>query len=166
MTPDLFPDARVDPTVDADRRYTTRQTMDLCMRLAKVDGWNLDVAADEESHWAPNWFDVQTDGLKQGWYGNVWCNPPYSDIGPWVRKAWWELENGLVGTIAMLLPANRTEQPFWQEHVEPFRDDPRRWNLRTHFLPTRVRFGHPGNRDGIGAGSPKFGCVLLVWRRP
>lgn len=26
------------------------------------------------------------------------------------------------------------------------------------------RYGHPGNREGVGVGSPAFGSVLLVWR--
>ena len=172
---DMFPEARVDPTTDLDRRYTTRETMDLCMRLAGVDAWDLDVAADEESHWAPWWFDVRADGLKQRWHGRVWCNPPYSDVGPWVLKAWQQAPD--CDVVAMLLPANRTEQPFWSEYVEPVRDGrrppsghrftllAREAKLTTHFLPTRVKFGHPGNRDAVGVGSPPFGGVLLVWRR-
>lgn len=189
---DMFPEARVDPTVDLDRRYTTRETMDLCMRLAGVDGWDLDVAADDESHWAPTWFDVRADGLKQPWRGRVWCNPPYSDIVPWVGKAWTSMaEQRGPDLIAMLLPCNRTEQSWWQELVEAVRDGWSReqdgtwavastrtapasspiseaqWfaRLSTHFLPGRVKYGHPGNRNGVGVGSPPFGCVLLVWRR-
>ncbi len=38
-------------------------------------------------------------------------------------------------------------------------------SLMTHFLPGRTRFGHPGNVEGVGVGSPPFGCVLLVFRR-
>lgn len=196
----MFPETRVDPGLDLDRRYTTRETMDLCMRLAGVDAWDLDVAADEESHWAPRWYcgtagEVTAaaceqglagfDGLNMPWDGpRVWCNPPYSDIEPWVRKAWNEVLLGECSVVAMLLPATRTEQPWWQEHVEQLRDGAadRNWNrmhthgdvrfsslsprLTTHFLPGRVKFGHPGNRDAVGVGSPPFGCVLLVWRRP
>jgi hypothetical protein len=138
------------------------------MAIAGVDGWDVDVAADEESHWAPNWSDVQTDGLKQCWRGRVWCNPPYSDIGPWVRKAWKEWLSGRCSVIAMLLPANRTDQKWWQEDVEPARDGrslPGQ-GLEVHFLPGRIRFGHPGNPKGFAVGSPPFGCCLLVWRRP
>lgn len=167
---DLFPEAKVDPVVDLDRRYTTRETMDLCTRLAGVDGWDLDVAADEESHWAPRWFGVEQDGLAQHWHGRVWCNPPYSDIKPWVEKAWDEMLLGRCPVVAMLVPATRTEQPWWQVHVEGARDccDPTSGEvtLHTHFLPGRIKFGHPGNRDAVGVGSPPFGCVLLVWRRP
>lgn len=174
MTPDLFPETRVDPGLDIDRRYTTRETMDLCMRLAGVDAWDLDVAADDESHWAPEWFDVQADGLKQPWHGCVWCNPPYSNIEPWVTKAWSEMQmRANADVIAMLLPCNRTEQPWWFNWVERRRDGRNRVEdingervlLTTHFLPGRVKFGHPGNRDAVGVGSPPFGCVLLVWRR-
>lgn len=167
-TIDAFPEARVDPGLDLDRRYTTRETMDLCMRLAGVDAWDLDVAADDESHWAPRWFDAQQNGLDQHWSGRVWCNPPYSDIEPWVQKAWLSLHwpNGAsVDVVAMLLPANRTEQPWWQHLVENQRDGRNAGMLKTYFLPGRVKFGHPGNRDAVGVGSPPFGCVLLVWRR-
>lgn len=158
---DAFPEAAVDPTVDGDRRYTTRETMDLCMRLAEVQGWDLDVAADEESHWAASWYTTESNGLLQQWRGRVWCNPPFSDIAPWVAKAWTAYRDCEV--VAMLLPANRTEQPWWQEDVEPWRDKPG-GQLSVRFLPGRVKFGHPGNPKGVGVGSPPFGCVLLIWR--
>ncbi len=166
MNGDMFPETVVDPAEDPDRRYTTRETMDLCMKHAGVDGWDLDVAADEESHWAKRWFGIEQDGLRQVWGGRTWCNPPYSDIGPWLEKAWGSWVNGRCEVIAMLLPANRTEQPWWQKWIEPHRD--RRpiagGNFDTHFLPSRISYGHPGNRDGIGVGSPPFASVLLVWR--
>lgn len=204
MTDDLFPEARVDPTEDLDRRYTTRKTLDLCQRLAGVTGWDLDVAADEESYVSPRFYDVQRDGLKCSWLPgippatmrdgslprggrgkrwSVWCNPPYSDIEPWVERAWdfaREVDCRFDWTVSMLLPCNRTEQPWWQNLVEPYRDRGCldgtqrgggpivQWgalSLSTHFLPGRVKFGHPGNRDAVGVGSPPFGCVLLVWRR-
>lgn len=161
MTGDLFPEARVDPTVDPDKRYTTAETMAWCKERAGVPVWDLDVAADEESHWSGIWYDIERNGLVREWSGRVWCNPPYSDIEPWVKKAWLEYRRGDCDVIAMLLPANRTEQPWWQDLVEDQRD--MGLGLRTHFLPGRVRFGHPGNPKGHGVGSPPFGCVLLVW---
>ena len=161
--------------LEQDERYTTRETMAWCERMAGVDAWDLDVAACEESHKAPAFFTVSQDGLAQCWgRGNVWCNPPYSDIAPWVSKAWAEMADSRgPKTIAMLIPASRTEQRWWHDDVEKWRDlgdDANRWRwdhceFFTRFLPGRTRFGHPGNPEGVGVGSPPFGCVLLVWRR-
>lgn len=90
----------------------------------------------------------------------MWCNPPFSDIAPWVRKAWSEFDASL--GIVMLLPANRTEQSWWQEMVEPYRD--RQGSpLRVEFLPGRMRFLRRGQSQ-IGPNErPPFGCCLLIW---
>ncbi len=151
-------------SLEQDERYTTRETMAWCASKAGVAMWDLDVAACEESHKADVFYSVVTDGLVHPWFGRTWCNPPYSDIAPWVAKAWREMESAPgPSVIAMLIPASRTEQSWWQTSVEAKRD--RGSSFTTHFLPGRTRFGHPGNPEGVGVGSPPFGCVLLVWRR-
>lgn len=64
----------------------------------------------------------------------------------------------------MLLPANRTEQGWWQDVIEWRRK--LGW-IETRFLAGRLRFETPdhdytkqpkGNR-------PPFGVVLVIWRR-
>lgn len=124
--------------------------------------FTVDVAASDRNAKVDRHFDREQDGLAQSWAGErVWCNPPYSDIRPWVEKAWAEDQAPL---IAMLLPANRTEQGWWQNLVEPYRDrsgSP----LTTEFIRGRLRFLAPG-ADTIGPDErPPFGCVLLVWNR-
>lgn len=168
---DLFPEVKPPPELeDGDQRFTTRETDEWCRRVAGVEAWDLDVAACDESHLAERYFTKERDGLMQSWSGRVWCNPPFSDIEPWVRKATYEVLSGHVEVVAMLLPASRTEQAWWQDCVEPFRDGRSRPGvpsyITTYFLKSRTRFGLPGNREGVGVGSPPFGCVLLVWRRP
>ena len=166
---DMFPEHAAPVELqDGDQRFTLREDDLWCRAKAKVDAWDLDVAACDESHLAERYFRKEEDGLTKKWEGRVWCNPPFSDIAPWVGKAWREFNEARAITIAMLLPASRTEQPWWQSGVEAYRDG--RAELlggvfATHFLPGRTRFGHPGNRDGIGVGLPPFGCVLLVWRK-
>lgn len=177
-TVDAFPETRVDPDLWPDKKYTTPETMHLCMGIAGVNRWCVDVAADKESHWAEVWYGIVANGLAQPWFGSVWCNPPFSDIEPWVKRAWQAMTlprttHNDADLVAMLLPANRTEQPWWQSLVEPWRDrEPlrvldgavRAARLTTHFLPSRIRYGHPGNPKGIRTGSPPFASVLLVWR--
>ena len=93
----------------------------------------------------------------------VFCNPPYSDIRPWVEKAW--IEAPQAELVVMLLPANRTEPTWWQELVEPFRDRPEQL-LRVEFLKGRLRFIQAG-RTEIGPNErPPFGCCLLIWGAP
>ncbi len=124
-------------------------------------GFSIDVAASEANTKCERYYDRVKDGLAQSWAGErVWCNPPYSSIAPWVGKAWAETGAELV---VMLLPANRTEQTWWQELVEPYRD--RQGSpLSVEFLPGRLRFLKPGQVN-IGANErPPFGCCLMIWQ--
>lgn len=122
-------------------------------------GFTIDVAAASHNAKCERYFGIEEDGLAQPWAGErVWCNPPYSDIGAWVKKAWKERD---AEVIVMLLPANRTEQKWWQLYVEPRRDKGGR--LRVEFLRGRLRFVMPGE-ESIGPNQrPPFGCCLLIW---
>ncbi len=183
MTGDLFPET-IPVDDDNDQRFTTRETIEWCKRRSGVDEYDLDVAACVESHWAQVWYgqreDHFADGLSNPWFGHVWCNPPFSKIEPWVKKAWaaWSGQFERPKSISMLLPAVRTEQAWWQTWVEPFRDghdvygegkpliamDAGPVALTTHFLPGRTAFAKPGS-GGVGQEGSPFGCVLLLWRR-
>jgi phage N-6-adenine-methyltransferase len=123
--------------------------------------FTLDAAAAAHNARCDRYFDAETDGLRQSWAGElVWCNPPYSSIEPWVRKAWAEAE--WTRGIVMLLPNNRTEQRWWQRLVEPRRDRPGS-GLRVEFLPGRMRFIKAG-QDDVGPNErPPFGCCLLIF---
>lgn len=128
---------------------------------AALGPFTLDVAASDRNAKCARYFTFTQDGLRQSWADErVWCNPPYSRIGAWIEKAWREHER--TTGIAMLLPANRTEQGWWQHHVEPHRDREDS-TLRVLFLPGRMRFIAPGAHS-IGPNErPPFGCCLLTW---
>lgn len=122
--------------------------------------FTLDAAAAEHNAKTKRYFDIATDGLSQPWSGEVvWCNPPYSNIPLWVRKAW---EESADSTIVMLIPANRTEQPWWQEMVEPYRDRPGS-PLRVEFIAGRLKFTKPGQGILDKDNRPPFGCCALIW---
>lgn len=132
--------------------------------------FTVDVAAQRENALLPFYFTPEDDGLKRSWAGQrVWCNPPYSDIPPWIEKAWVEIGNGAAELAVHLLPANRMEQPWWQEWIEPFRDGRGRRTdpvIETEFLPKRFRFGFRGDPTGETGHQPRFGCVLVIWTPP
>lgn len=130
----------------------------------RFGGFTLDVAAAPHNTKCERFYTREDDGLAQSWAGErVWCNPPYSNLHAWVSKAWaeWPKTHGIV----MLLPANRPEQKWWQELVEPNRDQSDS-PLTVEFLPGRMRFIRPDAVIGPKGDRPPFGCCLLIWTQP
>lgn len=137
-------------------------TWEMFTPLHKRFHFSIDVAAEAHNAKRPCFYSPAENGLERSWAGErVWCNPPYSSIEPWLVKAWDEYFNRPgAELIVMLLPANRTEQGWWQEHVEPFR---RENQLTVEFLAGRTRFIAPG-ASAVGPNErPPFGCCLLIW---
>lgn len=157
--------------VDVDDRGTTAELFD---PLNERFRFSIDVAAAAHNAKCPRFFTID-DGLAQSWASErVWCNPPYSNLGPWVAKAWHEWRSDRPPhVIVMLVPANRTEQAWWQDHVEPFRDRPgpcwpcrRGGPLTVEFLRGRQRFILPGHTEVLPNQRPPFGVALLIWQDP
>lgn len=150
------------PSKDSDELYTPAHIFD---PLHREFGFTVDVASCAEAAKVPRYYDIQSDGLKQSWAGErVWLQPPYSHIAPWIVKTHREIRLYCPLVVA-LLPANKTEQPWWQDYVEPFRDGSLypHFSIETRFLRKRIAFGKPGNPKGTGSGT--FASVLVIWRR-
>lgn len=152
-----------------DDRRTPRALFD---ELHREFRFTIDAAASPDNALLPRFWMHGTDALRQPWTGErVWCNPPYSAIADWVWKADKEARSRCP-LVVMLLPADRTEQPWWQDFIEPRRD--RGDGLVTRFIRKRVKFGlppeHPDADKDLANGktgdryrSPPFGCVLVIW---
>lgn len=79
--------------------------------------FDLDVCALPENAKCRDFYTPKDDGLKQKWWGGVWCNPPYGkDIINWVRKASEECTKDYCRFVVMLLPA-RTDTKWFQQYV-------------------------------------------------
>ena len=135
----------------------------------RFGGFTLDVAAAAHNTKCSLYYDLEVSGLEHSWQGErIWCNPPYStpNLALFAEKAWSEWEQGGVEIIVMLVPANRCEQPWWQDNIEERRDrvgSP----LRVEFLRDRRRF----IRHDLGFNEvrpndrPPFGVCLLIWSK-
>jgi len=92
--------------------------------------------------------DPQFDGLSIPWEGDVFCNPPYSQISLWIDKAIKESRRENVWTLVMLLP-NWTDREWFQ------------WikDYKIQFLRGRVKFL---DSQGRSLYDPRFGSMLVT----
>lgn len=85
----------------------------------RIYGFTVDAAANAANACVRHHFDKEQDGLVQPWKGHVvWCHPPHSDPGPWMRKAMREAVNYGV-TVVALVPAD-TSAEWWHRYVMPY----------------------------------------------
>lgn len=83
------------------------------------------------------------DGTLLSWKGErVFCNPPYSNIEPWIAR-------GREAELAVFLLPVRSDVPWWHDHA--LKAD----ELR--FIQGRLRF------DAMSGGAP-FPNVLVIYR--
>lgn len=88
------------------------------------------------------------NGLLLHWHGNIYANPPYSNIAPFIRKGITELECGRARIVVFLLPV-RSDTRYWHELILPKAKEIRFIKGRLNFNETR---------------SPApFPCVIVVF---
>jgi DNA (cytosine-5)-methyltransferase 1 len=117
-----------------------------------------DVAASSTNALHKNFIDERSDSLKVPWdlFGKapyyVWCNPPYSDITPWIRKATTERDLRKIGTV-MLLP-NQTATTWFKEGLS---------TCDEFVIVTKGRFSFINGFTLLPDGSPRLGSVFFIW---
>lgn len=92
--------------------------------------FTLDVCASEKSAKALKYYTEEMDAFKQDWSADAyqayektaaWCNPPYIDGWPGKFLSYARVAaEGYGLTTVFLLPANKTDQPWWNSLVIPF----------------------------------------------
>ena len=123
----------VNEDVTTNDHYTPKWVFDL---LGVT--FDIDVAAPPGGvPWIPalKSYSQADDGLTQPWHGLVWCNPPYSDILPWVRRL------NKHGNGVALLPHTKGG---WRREVWGNADGITEWQTLTE-----IRFMHQGKAKTI-----------------
>lgn len=110
-----------------------------------------DVAADFNNALCSNFWTEKDNSLDQRWFKSNWCNPPYSDIGPWVDKA--EKEHKAGRTIVMLVPAD-TSVKWFKRAIETCNE--------ARFISGRLSFINAETQKPVNGNNK--GSVLLIWR--
>ena len=91
-------------------RDAYRTPPELFAALDAEFNFKIDVAASSENALCKIFISEEDDALNSGWepYDGYdlgfysWCNPPYSDIGPWVRKAAEQSKQG-IGCVMLVM---------------------------------------------------------------
>lgn len=78
-----------------------------------------DVAASDVNHRHSRYLTKEDDSLSCDWLkfskgGYLWCNPPYSEPGLWLKKAWEEAQRGT--KIVLLVPTINGEN-YYRDYV-------------------------------------------------
>ena len=123
---------------------------DLFHELDNEFHFTLDPCATSENHKTPMYFTREQNGLKCSWGGaRVFCNPPYSNIGEWVRKAYTEATQP--DTLVVLLIPARTDTRYFHDYILH--------RSEVRFIRKRVRFG------GSNQNAP-FPSMIVIFRGP
>lgn len=116
--------------------------------------FTLDPCCRPHTAKAPTFYTKNEDGLTQPWHGRVWLNPPYSDPGPWLKKAIEETTSGRAQLVVALVPAS-TDTRWFHDYVLG--------RAEVRFRKGRIKF-HGWQNTPIG--SPKTPSVFAIYRAP
>jgi len=126
-------------------------------KLNNAYHFTLDPCATHENHTCVKYYTVEEDGLSQSWKNEtVFINPPYSNIGAWIKKAAEEYTtNG--ATAIMLMPA-RTDTKYWHDYIMKHAST-------IYFIKGRLTFGNAGRKTSYPAPFPSVVVVFggLRW---
>jgi site-specific DNA-methyltransferase (adenine-specific) len=113
--------------------------------------FTIDICASEGNAKCKRYYTAHQDALAMPWKDEIiWCNPPYANTLPWVRKGL-ESARHQGSTCVMLLHA-KTETTWFQDYA---------WQGEVYLLKSRVQFLHP--ETGKMMNNNRFGSMLLVF---
>ncbi|MEX0445975.1 phage N-6-adenine-methyltransferase [Xenorhabdus sp. SGI246] len=116
--------------------------------------FTLDAAASAQNTLCTRYLTERDNALKCDWvsHGAIFCNPPYSNIKPWVEKAAIECQKQLQ-PVVMLVPSD-TSVGWFKLALETVDEVRLITGGRVQFVPVGKRKRNSNTK----------GSVLLIWR--
>lgn len=125
--------------------------LELYSTVDKEFKFDTDVASSDKNHLSNKWLTEHDNALECDWGDVNWCNPPYSNIMPWVNKAKEESFKG--NTVVMLVPSD-TSVKWFKVAYESCNE--------VRFISGRISFINADTQ--IKASGNNKGSVLFIWR--
>lgn len=97
------------------------------------------------------WKEGDEDGLKMEWSKTTFVNPPFSQIGLWLKKANEEWKKGK--TVVLLMNA--------KTDIEGFHEYVLKYPTEIRFIKGRINFVHP---QGLKSTNP-YPTLIVIFRK-
>ena len=125
---------------------------ELFNKLDKEFNFVCDFAASELNKLCDQFIGEEHDSLgTHRWLSSNWCNPPHSNITPWVKKA---IDQHLQGkTTVMLVPVD-TSVKWFKLAYESCNE--------VRFISGRISFINADTQKPVNGNNK--GSVLFIWR--
>lgn len=116
--------------------------------------FTVDVAASDNNALLPRYYIASQDGLAQDWsMETIWCNPPYTDVLPWVRKA---AASRFLGATTVLLLNSSTDTAWFHDYVWDNINHCPRPHVQIRFLRGRLQFQDELGNPGLSPTKPNM----------
>lgn len=133
-----------DILTDACARYSIFPKLDVCA-TSNNKKFHLYFGSDNFFPEIHNAFDCE-------WDIDFFMNPPYSEIGKWMQKAYYEHKKHNVN--ALILTFSKTDTEWWHKYVEDYAE--------IHNIKGRVKF----LKDGIKSkNSAPYPSCWIIFRK-
>jgi len=93
--------------------------------------------------------DDKTTLINGDWKGNIFINPPYSNVKEFLNKGLMELKKGNAKLLVYLI-IPRTSTKYWRDYVMRYAD-------AIYFIPKKLKFGN-------SKSSAPFPSCIVVFR--
>lgn len=144
---------KADPT--KAERYTPVKYVEMVREvLGKI---SLDPASCKEANnvvKARYYYTIETDGLNQCWFNEVFLNPPYKNVLPWVQKLFSEMDICAVTKAILLVNASTDTKWFYEICNNPLASPV------FCFVNSRIRFDSP---TGAKTNQPRYPSVFIYF---
>lgn len=119
-------------------------------------GFTVDVACEVDTALCSRYYTPKEDGLMQDWSTETfWCNPPYSNLLPWLTKSSVSYKQGATGLV--LVPS-RTDTKAFQDFAVPE-------CTCICFVKGRITFDDPAADPNAKKHPAPFPSVIIVYDR-
>jgi len=115
----------------------------------------LDVCGSKHHHKLKKYFKKSENALAKDWKVDFWMNPPYSKVGPFMKKAYEEHKKWNVD--GLILVYSKTDTKWFNKYV--YNQSKKKWIAEFYPIEGRIKFWKNGKKTPFPAPYPS--CFII-----